>query len=959
MMRRYLLPVLWVCAFVLAACSAVAPTLRGGDAGRAPWDLGAPHGASVAVAARPTRDFRTEQATGSIPATVGDVATYLFELRRTSDNSVAGSFTSPQPTARFAGVPDGTYYLRADARNALTQSLVEGGAQNSLNTVTVATPSVLYSAGGALDVMLNLRNGQGMVLGVNITAPYTGGFVTSLLALPNGPATTYPSTVSSLEFRNALDGTYRAWAMAHDGAGIATPGMVSGFATVSGNATGLSGKLDVVVGATVAPMAGAGVGDGGPAAASGMVSSPRGLCFAANGNLLIADQQNHRVRLIAAANGTFFGQAMQSGRIYTVSGTGVLGYSGDGSSARQAQLNAPSGVAQDAAGNLYIADRDNHRIRVVCQTPGTYFGVPMVAGRIYAIVGTGTGGFNGDNIAAGTAQVNQPFGLTIDSFGNLYIAELLGHRIRMVCQAAGTYFGQAMVAGNIYTVAGTGTSAFSADGSSATSSAIASPSGVVVDSSGNVVFCDVGSQRVRLVPKVTGTYYGGLRTAGFLYTIAGTGSVGNGGSGGLATATAMSNPVAVAIHPGNSDIYIVDSANNKIRRRSTAGADGLTADNLYTIAGTTAGFSGDGGSATAAQLNQPFGVAVDGTGNCVVADKNNQCIRVIAGLTGTFLGQPVTAGNIDRVTGNGGTVWAGEDCPAKEARFASVAAVTMDNGGHLLLAEENTHTIRIVANATGTFYGKAMTAGNVYLLAGQPGTPGTANGTGSTAQFNVPTGVSCDTVGNVYVADSANNLIRRIDGSGAVTTLVSGLSQPMDVVCNSVGQLYISEFGLNRIAKAPSSGGAAASFVTGLTTPNGLAVDGQGNVYIAVTGDHTVVRADPAGSTTVVAGVAGTPGNANDGGLATTATLSSPKKLAWRGGFLYVATPLANRVRMMAPDGKLYRIAGDGSTTPPADGALAAGTGLPGPEALAIDQSGRFVVVSRNPAGQSVVFQIR
>jgi sugar lactone lactonase YvrE len=896
-MRRYLLPLLWVCAFVVAACSAVAPTLRA-DSPTA-WDLGARNGASIGVSVQATRGFQTQQA---LPATVGNVDSYLFELRRTSDNGIAGSFTSALPQARFTGVPDGTYYLRADARNALPQSLVQGGPQNSLNTVTVASPNVVYSAGGGLTVTLNLLNGQGLILPVHITAPYTAGFGAMLFSPTFNTMAIVSSTVSSLEFRDALDGVYEAWAFAHDGAGIATPGVASGQATVSGNATVMTGNLSVVTGATVSPMGGLGIGDGGVATAA-MLESPEAMCVSGAGDLILVEPANNRVRILAGSNGFFYGMMMTSGRMYTLVGNGNPGSGGDGGQGRMAQLSNPSGIATDAAGDVYIADTGNNRIRKLSRTTGM---ITAFAGDTAGLSGTADG-------TGATARFAQPKGLAFNSLGDLYVADGGNHRIRMMTPGAA-----------VTTAAGT-TQGWS-DGVAGTAQFNA-PDGLAVDQvTGMVYIADTGNFRIRT-----------LTAGGTAATLAGDGTQGFLNATG--TGARFDTPRGLVLDPSGLALYVADRGNHMVRQIQV-GSGVVT-----TFAGTgSATFGGDGGPPGSAQLNLPTGVGYQGAVIYIV-DTGNRRLRQV-GI------------NISTLAGNGDTRWAGDDCPAKSARFASVAAAAVDNNGHLLLAEEDTHAIRLVAGQPGTYYGITMVAGNVYSLAGLPGTPGTANGIGQTARFNTPTGLNCDSLGNVYVADYVNNQIRRIDPSGAVTTLVSGLNQPRDVVCSTTAQLYITERGANQLSKVPSAGGVPTSVLGSINWAEGLTIDAQGNVYIAANGNHTVIKVLPNGANTLVAGT-GTPGIAGDGGPGFLATLTGPKKLAWRGGFLYMTNPTADRVRMLAPDGNIYRIAGNGTTTPPGEGVLAGPNPMPAPEAVAVDRNGRVFIASRTPAGHSQLYQIR
>ena len=218
----------------------------------------------------------------------------------------------------------------------------------------------------------------------------------------------------------------------------------------------------------------------------------------AAGNVLIADTGNQRVRVVAAGTGTFYGQPMIAGDIYTVAGDGITGFSGDRGPATSAELNAPAGVTADAAGNLLIADYYNNRVRVVAATSGTFYGQAMTAGDIYTIAGGGTAGL-GDRGPATKAELNAPAGVTADAAGNLLIADTFNQRVRVVAVGTGTFYGQAMIAGDIYTIAGNGTAGFSGDRGPASKAELRNPGGVAVDTAGNLLIADSGNNRIRMV----------------------------------------------------------------------------------------------------------------------------------------------------------------------------------------------------------------------------------------------------------------------------------------------------------------------------------------------------------------------------------------------------------------------------------------------------------------------------
>ncbi len=216
------------------------------------------------------------------------------------------------------------------------------------------------------------------------------------------------------------------------------------------------------------------------------------------GNLVIADTNNNRIRVVAGGTGTFYGQAMTAGDIYTVAGTGSAGFSGDGGPATSAELTLPQDVTVDGTGNLVIADTGNAAIRVVAARTGRFYGRHMTAGDIYTVAGTGSAGFSGDGGPAAGAELADPSGVAVDGSGNLLIADLLNFRIRVVAGTTGTFYGIAMTAEDIYTVAGDGTFGFSGDGGPATQAALSYPDAVAADGT-SVVFADQDTSRIRQV----------------------------------------------------------------------------------------------------------------------------------------------------------------------------------------------------------------------------------------------------------------------------------------------------------------------------------------------------------------------------------------------------------------------------------------------------------------------------
>jgi sugar lactone lactonase YvrE len=349
-------------------------------------------------------------------------------------------------------------------------------------------------------------------------------------------------------------------------------------------------------------------GDGG-LATSAEIHSPYGVAVDVAGNIYIADQANNCIRKVTATTAD----------ISTLAGDGTAGYSGDGGLAINAELNGPTGIAVDRAGNLYIADASNNRVRAVNtgSSSVTIAGVAIAAGDIATIAGNGTAGFSGDGGAATSAKLSLPFEVTVDGAGDFFIADRNNNRVRKVT------FG-----GTISTFAGNGTAGFSGDGGAATSAELHSASGVALDRSGNLYIADTANQRIRLVTASTG----------LITTAAGNGTAGFSGDGGAATSAELHLPAAVVVDTAGN-LYIADTMNNRIRKVTAA------TGKISTFAGNgTGGFSGDGGAATSAEVNLPFGVTLDTAGDVYIGDTSNNRVRIV-GMINFFVSPSGSDGN--------------------------------------------------------------------------------------------------------------------------------------------------------------------------------------------------------------------------------------------------------------------------------------------------------------------------
>ncbi len=319
------------------------------------------------------------------------------------------------------------------------------------------------------------------------------------------------------------------------------------------------------------------------AATLAQLNYPSAVAVDAAGNVYIADASNNRIRKINTG-----------GIISTIAGTGVAGYSGDGAAATLAQLNSPFGVTVDVAGNVFIADASNNRVRKI-----------NTGGIISTIAGTGVLGYSGDGAAAALAQLSYPYGVVVDAAGNVYISDNANHRIRKID-----------INGIISTIAGTGVAGYSGDGAAATLAQLNYPSGIAVDAAGTVYIADYFNHCICKI-----------NTGGIISTYAGTGAPGYSGDGAAATLAQLNYPSGVAVDAAGN-LYIVDYLNSRTRQVNTGGI-------ISTFAGTgVAGYSGDGAAATLAQVNRPLGLALDAAGTVYIADYNNHRIRTVSGAIG-------------------------------------------------------------------------------------------------------------------------------------------------------------------------------------------------------------------------------------------------------------------------------------------------------------------------------------
>jgi sugar lactone lactonase YvrE len=531
-------------------------------------------------------------------------------------------------------------------------------------------------------------------------------------------------------------------------------------------------------------------GDGGPASEA-QFSGPLSLAADSAGNLYIADSAAYRVRRIGT-----------DGIIQTVAGTGTWGFSGDGESAKAAQIERPFAVAVNEAGELFIGT--GNRVRKVAAN-----------GTITTVAGVGAEGFGGDGGPATAANLNEPAALVFDVAGNLFVADSLNHRIRKVTPA-----------GVISTVAGSGLAASGGDGPDALNAHLHVPYGLAIDHAGNVYISEGDSVRalstagvIRVAagrvhcegdggPAVSALFSHPLSLAlegsGSLYvtdsynhrirkidaggnitTVAGDGIDGFGGDGKPGTEASLSSPVAIVLDP-SGNLYIADYGSNRVRKLSAAGI-------ITTVAGNgKAGFSGDGGPATLASLYGPWGLALDAAGNLLVSEYRNHRIRRIS-----------TDGTITTIAGTGAAGFSGDGGAARLAQLRSPRMLAIDPNGTLYVADSSNYRIRsispdgIISTVVGTG------------ISGVSGDGGLSN----VAGVGLVLGLAMDSERNLYFSDS--NRIRVVNANGLISALAG---------IGSAG------FG--------GDGGPAGEAV--FNAPSGLAIAADGTVFVADQMNHRI-----------------------------------------------------------------------------------------------------------------------
>lgn len=649
-----------------------------------------------------------------------------------------------------------------------------------------------------------------------------------------------------------------------------------------------------------------GIPQSGPALQVPLI--PEGITLDAAGNLFIADATNGVIRKIDS-----------SGTMSIVAGNRTLGDRGDNGPALNASLSAPLAVAVDSAGNIFVADPGNNRIRKI----------DHATQQITTVAGQGFCGFSGDGLPATSTSICNPTGVALDSAGNLIIADSGNNRVRKVDHATQI----------ISTIAGTGGFGFTGDGGLATNASFATLGHIAIDSAGNLFIADVQNNRVRKVDHATQ----------IITTVAGNGASVFSGDGGPAINAGLIFPSRIAISASGA-LFIADGVNSRVRRVDPSGL-------ITTVAGNgIRGFAGDGGPAVRASLDSPSGMVLDSAGNLLIADNGTNRIRIV---------DPV--GTIHTIAGNGEAGFAGDNGPATDALLLQPSDAVLDEAGNMFIADWKNNRVR-----------KVDTKGVITTFAGngQAGFSGDG-GPASSAKLNLPSGLAIDHNGNLFVADEGNSRVRKIDPQGIITTVagngvafvfsgdggpaVNASLTPLRLALDSAGNLFIADSFVNRVRMVNPAGiittvaGTSSRGFSGdgdpainasLNDPVGLALDNAGNLFIADSLNNRIRRIDPAGIITTVAGN-GTAGGGSAGNPAIETPLNLPTGIVIDPSGNLLIADVTDRIQKVDSAGIITTLVGIGAPGFSPDGVLGLDAKFNIPSSVRVNAAGNLLITDQ------------